>query len=245
MKVNFVARTHKGKRRKTNEDAYYAEYPLFVVADGLGGHKAGEVASATAIETFASQLLETLKTTDNPQDLLNQMKLAVYAADKVIISKSRENEDLKGMGTTITAGCFTNSKLAFVHIGDSRLYLFRDGELKKLTTDHTYVQYLVDIGEISEEEAANHPMRSALTQALGGEMSIEADGAVISVKPGDIFLFCSDGLYSMVNGKEIKAVLQSEESLQEKADELVEKALNAGGLDNITLILVQVENNEN
>lgn len=244
MKVEFAALTDKGKKRDVNEDYFYAEYPLFIVADGLGGHQAGEVASSTAVKIFSEKISSVYSNDLKPDELLEYMKNALLDADEAIYKAGRSSIELKGMGTTMTAGCFLDKKLALAHIGDSRAYLLREGKLTKITTDHTYVQHLVDIGEIDEKEASVHPLRSALTQALGGEYKIKAQLKIIGIKEGDIILFCTDGLYTMVSEERIKEILSEDLKVEKKASKLVEEAIEAGGLDNITVIVIQVKNED-
>jgi protein phosphatase len=244
MKVEFAALTDIGKKRDANEDFYYAEYPLFIVADGLGGHQAGEVASSTAVRIFSEKIRSIYSNALKPDELLEHMRKALLDADEAIYKAGRSSTELKGMGTTITAGCFLDKKLALAHIGDSRAYLLREEKLTKITTDHTYVQHLVDIGEIDEEEASVHPLRSALTQALGGEYKIKAQLKTINVKAGDIILFCTDGLYTMVSEERIKEILSESSKAEEKASKLVKEAIEAGGLDNITVIVIEIKNED-
>ena len=230
MPVNFAKTTHMGLVRRSNEDSFFAQPPVFMVADGMGGAQAGEVASGMAAGAFTSFV---------PQTLSPQEELAVLIQDINIKIYESAGGDAKqsGMGTTITAAVIADKTVGFAHVGDSRAYLWRAGKLRQLTEDHSLVGEMLRQGKITDDEALSHPQRSIITRALGVDSFVEIDTDTVLWKPGDIFLLCSDGLHSMISDEEIAAVIGREEKLGAIADELVEAALAAGGADNVTVVL--------
>jgi PPM family protein phosphatase len=223
-----------GRQRRANEDSFFVRTPLFVVADGMGGAQAGEVASRLAAETFAGGL---------PDDGTSEQRLEVRVRDanSRIHERSQEDRALNGMGTTITAAYLDDDELALAHVGDSRAYLLRDGELTRLTRDHTLVEELVRRGELTEEEAAEHPQRSIITRALGPEPDVDVDLHTHRVRAGDVLLLCSDGLTSMIGEDEVHEILTRAPGLAEAGRALVDAANEAGGRDNITVVLFRLE----
>jgi len=223
-----------GRQRRANEDSFFVRSPLFVVADGMGGAQAGEVASRLAAETFAAGL---------PDDGTSEQRLERRAreANQRIHEVSQEDRALNGMGTTLTAAYLDGDELALAHVGDSRAYLLRDGELTRLTRDHTLVEELVRRGELTEEEAAEHPQRSIITRALGPEPDIDIDLHTHRVHAGDVFLLCSDGLTGMIGEDEVHAILSEAPNLRVAGRTLVDAANEAGGRDNITVVLFRLE----
>ena len=223
-----------GRQRRANEDSFFVRAPLFVVADGMGGAQAGEVASRLAAETLARGL---------PDDGTAEQRLEarVREANSRIHEVSQGDRALNGMGTTITAAYLDGDELALAHVGDSRAYLLRDGELTRLTRDHTLVEELVRRGELTEEEAAEHPQRSIITRALGPEPDIDVDLRSHRVQAGDVLLLCSDGLTGMISEAEIEQILEDADSLGDAGRALVAAANEAGGRDNITVVLFRVE----
>jgi len=240
MQYVFSGISHEGMKRQRNEDFYYAQFPIFVVADGLGGHRAGEVASKLAVRKFVDNIRKNYPEVKSPEELARLMEKSIIEAGRIIFEESKTSSELQGMGTTISAAVIFADHLVTAHVGDSRIHLYRSGELKKLTKDHTYVQYLLDKGEISEEEAKTHPLKNALLQALGGEEKLNVDTGILTLKPGDKILLCTDGLYTMVSNDFIKEVLQSNQPVAEKTRQMLKAALDAGGIDNITLIIIEV-----
>ena len=186
-----IQMTDTGRQRRDNEDSMYVRAPVFVVADGMGGAQAGEVASRLAVEAFEQGLPDS----GSPEERLADR---VREANRRIHELSHADHERHGMGTTLTAAYLDDSHLAIAHVGDSRAYLFRDGELQRLTQDHSLVGELVRKGKLTEEQAEEHPQRSIITRALGPEASVEVDTWTYPVKDGDILLLCSDGLTSMV-----------------------------------------------
>jgi len=211
-----------------------ARPPLFVVADGMGGAQAGEVASQIAIDVFEHQLPES----GSPEERLAG---GVQEANRQIYQRSRAEHERAGMGTTLTAAYLDDAHVAIAHVGDSRAYLFRDGKLTRLTQDHSLVDELLRRGKLTEEQAAEHPQRSIITRALGPEPEVEVDRFTYSVRAEDIVLLCSDGLTSMISEQRIADVLRSNESLERAADQLIDEANAAGGRDNITVVLFRLE----
>lgn len=228
--VDFAAASDVGRVRKANEDSYFVRSPLFVVADGMGGAQAGEVASQIAAEAFKQPLDEALA----PE---KRMAAVVQTANEQIHDKSVSDPEFQGMGTTITALLLGDDELTIAHVGDSRAYRLRDGELTRLTQDHSLVGEMVRRGAITEAEAEVHPQRSILTRALGPERTVEVDTLSHGVKDGDVYLICSDGLTGMVADARIAEELGSNKSAREIADTLIREANNNGGVDNITAVV--------
>jgi protein phosphatase len=229
-----IWKTDTGRQRRDNEDNAFARAPVFVVADGMGGAQAGEVASRLAIEAFQRELPES----GTPEQRLAD---CVRAANRTIHEMSRSEHERAGMGTTLTAAYLDDADLAIAHVGDSRAYLFRDQTLTRLTQDHSLVEELVRRGKLTEEQAAEHPQRSIITRALGPEPDVEVDTWTYPVRAGDVLLLCSDGLTSMITEEQITQILGSASSLERAAQDLIAAANEAGGRDNITVILFSLE----
>jgi protein phosphatase len=228
MRARIGEATDIGLVRERNEDGYLVRPPLFAVADGMGGHRGGEVASRLALETL-----------ERPGDA--PLAERVREANRVVYERSMLDRSVAGMGTTLTAAVLEGDRLRLAHVGDSRAYLLREGRLERLTEDHTMVHQMVRQGRLTEEEAAWHPYRSVLTRALGTEPDVPVDEAVVQVRPGDRVLLCTDGLTSMVEEARIGEVLRTTPDPQEAADRLVEAAIAAGGLDNVTVVVLDLE----
>lgn len=232
------ASTHEGRVRTENEDAFVAEPMVFVVADGMGGHQAGEVASAIAAQTLRDRLLHGAQNA-------NVVEAAVVEANAAIFQGAHSNPAQRGMGTTLTAVAVMaasgiTTRLVVVNVGDSRTYLRRAGHLRRVTVDHSYVQELVSTGHITELEARNHPRRNIVTRALGIEPSVKVDAWVLPLVRGDRYVLCSDGLVDEVDDDEINAVLATHFNPQEAADALVSLANHHGGRDNTTVVVLDV-----
>jgi serine/threonine protein phosphatase PrpC len=228
-----VWRTDTGRQRRENEDSAFVQAPVFVVADGMGGAQAGEVASRIATETFE----QGLPGAGTPEDRLAEL---VRDANQRIYDRARADRGRAGMGTTLTAAYLTDSQLAIAHVGDSRAYLLRDGKLTRLTQDHSLVDELVRQGKLTEAQAAEHPQRSIITRALGPEPEVEVDTFSYPMQAGDVLLLCSDGLTSMVSEDRVAEVMLAAPTLQEAADRLIDEANEAGGRDNITVVLCRL-----
>lgn len=227
-----------GSVRAINEDSYYAPAPgenFCCVADGMGGHQAGEVASAMAVEVFSGMMRDTLF---NPHDRLRR---AVSAANQAIYEKARTTPEMAGMGTTMTALLIDKGEAHIAHVGDSRCYLLRNRTLMQLTSDHTLVEELLIKGAITLREARNHPQRNVITRALGTAEGVEIDLLRVRTQPGDMFLLCSDGLSGCVSEREMLETLNSRMRRENKVAALVEQAIDGGGHDNITVMLVAPE----
>jgi protein phosphatase len=229
-----TCKTDTGRQRRDNEDSAFARAPVFVVADGMGGAQAGEVASRIAIETFEPGL---------PDEGSSEERLAqrVREANRLIYERSRAEHERAGMGTTLTAAYLDHGELAIAHVGDSRAYMLRDGALRRLTQDHSLVDELVRRGKLTEEQAAEHPQRSIITRALGPEPEVEVDTWTYPARAGDVLLLCSDGLTSMISEERVAEILTAAETLDRAADQLSGEANDAGGRDNITVVLFRVE----
>src|SRR5450755_4397691 len=229
-----VAKTDTGLQRRDNEDSAYARAPVFVVADGMGGAQAGEVASQIAVEAFEQGL---------PEDGSPEERLATRAreANRRIHELSQTQSERAGMGTTLTAAYLNGDDLVIAHVGDSRAYLFRDETLRRLTEDHSLVEELVRRGKLTEEQAAEHPQRSIITRALGIELDVEVDTWTYPARAGDVVLLCSDGLTSMIGEAQIAEILGSETDLDRAGEQLIAAANEAGGRDNITVVLFRLE----
>jgi PPM family protein phosphatase len=226
--------TDTGLQRRANEDALLVRSPLFVVADGMGGAQAGEVASSVAVDTFRAGLAEG---SDPERSLIAQVEQANARINELSHSKAEH----AGMGTTITAVYVGEQDVAIAHVGDSRAYCLRDGELLRLTDDHSLVDELIRQGKLTPEEAEEHPQRSVITRALGPEASVEVDVRSFRGRPGDVYLLCSDGLTTMVAETELLRLLVSHERLADGGEALIAAANGAGGKDNITVVLLRLE----
>jgi serine/threonine protein phosphatase PrpC len=228
-------RTDTGRQRRGNEDAFYARAPLFAVADGMGGAQAGEVASHLAVEVLEQGLPEGAGTVEQ------RMRARVREANERILARSQGDDQLAGMGTTLTAAYVGEDELTVAHVGDSRLYRLREGALERLTDDHSLVEELVRQGKLTPAEADEHPQRSIITRALGAEAGVEADSRTWAARADDVYLICSDGLTSMVPETQVAEILQSAPSLAAAGRALIEAANDAGGRDNITVVLFRLE----
>ncbi len=234
--VSFAA-SDIGRVRSSNQDSGYAGVNLFFVADGMGGHAGGDIASAIASQhiSLADEPLAT--SAEAEQKLIDY----IYQAKQKIDASVKQHPAITGMGTTLSAMMVTGTKVTIAHIGDSRIYLARDGVVKQITTDHTFVQRLVDTGRISEEEALVHPRRSVLMRVLGDiEQFPEVDIDTYETKPGDRWMACSDGLSGVVPDQLMKNILLSNVDIQEAGELLVGEALEFGAPDNVTVVLVDV-----
>ncbi len=234
--------SHIGLVRKINEDnsCVCDDIQLLAVADGMGGHKAGETASKLALDALAAYLRKNPQVlNDDPSEALRK---AFDHANATVFGYSRdEGEKFHGMGTTLTAVLPKGDKIFVAHVGDSRAYLVRGDRIKLLTSDHSLVNELLRNGGLTQQEAANYPHRNILTRAIGTSPTVEADVNVEPVKKGDIVILCTDGLSNLVDLEEMKKMAAEKESLGEKAQQMIERALERGGDDNITVILYQVE----
>ncbi len=235
LAIRYAVRSDIGLRRDGNEDTAYAGARLLAVADGMGGHAGGEVASATVIDA-----LRPLDTQIPAGELLEALDDAVRRAGARLGELARSDPALRGMGTTLTALLWSGTKLGLVHIGDSRAYLVRDGEVFQITHDHTLVQRLVDDGKITADEVASHPQRSLILRALIANRSYQADLELREARLGDRYLLSSDGLHEVADAEAVSRVLRTVTDPDEAASELIALAIAGGGPDNITCIVADV-----
>ena len=231
--VEQVGRTDVGRQRSANEDSLVLRPPFFAVADGMGGARAGEVASAIAAEAFeaASAAGEAAEA---------QLARLLREANRRIYDLAVTDESHRGMGTTLTAAKVHDGEVSLAHVGDSRAYRMRDGGLEQITRDHSLVAELERSGQITPEAAEHHPQRSIITRALGPEPDVEVDTYTLSARDGDLFLLCSDGLTSMISDDEVAAIPRTSATLDEAADALIKAANQSGGKDNITVVLFRI-----
>jgi protein phosphatase len=236
-----AAVSHVGKIRASNQDSGYLGRHLYIVADGMGGHAGGDVASHIA----AQRIAEADQPYPSAEDAAHALHDALIAANGLLAETVFDHNELTGMGTTVSALARVGDKLALAHIGDSRVYRFRDGELTQMTTDHTFVQRLVESGRITPEEAAVHPRRAVLMRVLGDvDASPEIDTAVFDTRPGDRWMLCSDGLSGYVSEDKMAQVLGTIRTAQGAADRLVKESLDHGAPDNVTVLLIDIDDSE-
>jgi protein phosphatase len=250
MELKAIGLTHVGKQRQHNEDTFLVadEAKLFLVADGMGGHAAGEIASRIAVDSI-SEFIQHTKEDDGTwphaydesfKRSTNRLMAAVRMANTRVLEAMRKDARLRGMGTTVVACMADEDTMSVAHVGDSRVYMVRDNQLSRLTNDHSWVFEQVQAGMLTEAEAEKHPLRNVITRALGGALQVSPDASEVVSKPGDVYLLCSDGLTGMVPEDEIlRLVTENEDDLEKACQQLIDKANERGGLDNITAILVK------
>jgi PPM family protein phosphatase len=233
--VDRAFRTDTGRQRSANEDSFFVRPPIFVVADGMGGAQAGEVASKAAAEAFDRDL-----PSGSPESFLRE---TIEAANREIHELARDDPSRKGMGTTITAAIVNpeGEEVAIGHVGDSRAYRLRGGRLEQLTRDHSLVEEMRRKGQLTDAQAEDHPQRSIITRALGPEPEVDVDLQTVHAKPGDVFLICSDGLTTMLGEEQIAKLLSGATSMEAATRALVDEANHAGGRDNITALAFRLE----
>ena len=242
MQLSVAAGTDVGRIRAGNEDSLYAdadqERGLFIVADGMGGHAAGEIASEMAVKIVASELAP-VRDLHGPEPL-RAMADALRAANRAIFERTIVEADKQGMGTTASCIMMGAGRFIIGHIGDSRIYLLRDGNFRQITKDHSYVQEQVDAGFLTLEQARYHPYSNVITRCVGANASVEADVLQGELQAGDLYLLCSDGLTGMVEDPQLKKIMETKASPGKMVDSMITEANKRGGLDNITAIVVQV-----
>ena len=243
MALRILAKSDIGKAREMNQDSYYVSdlekdsLKLYILADGMGGYKGGEIASSLAVANAKNYICNNFKKTKKDREsILKLVKNAVEYANMVVYEKSQENEELQDMGTTLDICLIYNNKVFIGHVGDSRVYRIRKNIMRKLTTDHSYVEKLVKEGTITKEEAFNHPKKNMLMKALGCNAFVEPDVMVKGFLKDDILLMCSDGLTNMLRESEIYNLLLNNPDKPEEA--LIKNANDLGGYDNITAIII-------
>jgi protein phosphatase len=232
--VEHFERSDTGRQRRANEDSFYARSPLFAVADGMGGAQAGEVASRLAVQVLEQGLPE------GDGSVEDRLRVRVEEANARINDLSRSDDQRAGMGTTLTVAYVGEDELSVAHVGDSRLYRLRGGELERLTDDHSLVEELVRQGKLTPEEADEHPQRSIITRALGPEAAVHADTCTWPARADDVYLICSDGLTSMVPEARVAEIVVGAPTLARAGRALIEAANDAGGRDNITVVLFRL-----
>lgn len=253
MAMNFRAfgLTDIGRKRKHNEDSFVIDISegLFVVADGMGGHAAGEVAAKIAVDTIEEFIADTSQKMESTWPFQynhqwrfnsNRLAVAVEKANERVISAVAKQPSLKGMGTTLVGGILNGSGMSLAHVGDSRAYRRRGGALRRLTDDHSWVHEQIVTGILTEEEAKSHPLKNVVTRALGGGPTVLPELQEYDLQPGDQYLFCSDGLTTMLTDEEIDEVLGTGRDPETICRDLIDRANDRGGLDNITTIVVEV-----
>lgn len=244
--VHFTSagRTDVGVVRSGNEDSFLLEpqHGLFIVADGMGGHAAGEVASHMAVEIVGEKLQRVVGNEDaNAADVIRQ---AIMDANGQIFQRTLVEQDKRGMGTTTTAMVINGARYLIGQVGDSRAYVLRQGDLLQITKDHSYVQEQVDAGYLTPEQARTHPYSNVITRCVGANSEVAPDIYIGSVRPGDIYLLASDGLTGMLEDREVLDIMTSQDDCGALVDLLISEANRRGGLDNVTVILVRIDNVE-
>ena len=250
MKIAYSALSDVGRKRKGNEDSLFVnpEQNLFVVADGMGGHAAGEVASRVAVESIN----EFVCMTSGDEEITwpfgldesmsydgNRLKTSVRYANNKVLASTKESVEYEGMATTVVGVLVDGATANLAHVGDSRIYLFRGGQLTQLTSDHSWVNEQLQGGMLTAEQARSHPLRNVVTRALGGKPDLDVEMQVHEALPGDLLLLCSDGLTTMVPDPEIARLISENGGVESAAKALVDEANRKGGEDNITVILLQ------
>jgi protein phosphatase len=251
MKIKYHALSDVGRKRKGNEDSFFVnpDHNLFVVADGMGGHAAGEIASKVAVDAINEFVVLTSGDADitwpfGLDDSIsydgNRLKTAIRFANRKVLEATREKSEYEGMATTVAAVLVDDKNANLGHVGDSRVYLVRGGKVEQLTSDHSWVNEQIQSGVISADQARSHPLRNVVTRALGGKPDLQVDMQVHKIQPGDILLLCSDGLTTMIPDEEIGKVITDAGGDVEKAVAALVAAANArGGEDNITVLLIR------
>lgn len=234
-----------GRTRDKNQDAFYIskenELQLYIVADGMGGHRCGELASSMALEIVKESFLNSVEKLNKKNNVIRLIKESIEKANINIYLKSLEREEWKGMGTTITLAYIFKDRILIGHVGDSRAYIVEDGILRQLTEDHSYINELIKNGTITKEEAKSHPKKNMITRAVGSSSTIEVDIIEEKYKLGDTLIICSDGLFNMLDEDEINDVFKKEKKMQLACEILTSMANKKGGLDNITIIAIKFD----
>ncbi|MDD7220286.1 MAG: Stp1/IreP family PP2C-type Ser/Thr phosphatase [Clostridia bacterium] len=244
--MRIYSATDVGQKRKMNQDYVFASADpvgnlpnLFVVADGMGGHNAGDYASSHAVWTLVDEIRE-----DADFNPVKVIRHAIESANTQIIDQAQSNERLRGMGTTMVVATIVGHYAYIANVGDSRLYVI-DKQIQQITKDHSLVQEMVRMGEINAEEARNHPDKNIITRALGAEKTVDIDFFDLKLEPGSVVLMCSDGLSNMVEDKKIEEIISdSDKNLEEKGEILISEANRNGGKDNIAIVLIEPFTNE-
>ncbi|MDB5085547.1 MAG: serine/threonine protein phosphatase [Bacilli bacterium] len=242
--MEIAARTHIGLVRQVNQDSFavvsdLSAYEVYIVADGMGGHSAGEVASTLATQVVADRLRSVLLSPDEDTDLCEAVAGAILDANEQVYLRADSSNGLSGMGTTIVAAVSNASQLAIGHIGDSRAYLLHGDELNRLTDDHSLVNELIKNGQLTADEANHHPQRNVLLRALGTDLQVQVETRMLPWSDGDVLVLCSDGVWGLVDHALLEKLVLSHSNMYDLVDQLIKTALDCGGADNITVIAVK------
>ncbi len=241
--MKFDAMSDKGRVRENNEDSYFIpndeNFPLFIVADGIGGHKSGEIASNMTVDIIKNNL-KTVDEYESITDLEDDFIKAISLANNEVYNKSIQDTELSGMGTTLTLIYFYKDSVLIGHVGDSRTYVVSEDRIQQLTEDDTFVNKLVELGEITPIEAANHPKRNIITNAIGTDTRIDISLIQYNYAVDEYLLICTDGLTDMVTNNEILKIVNEYKDPTSIKEQLIKSALDAGGKDNITFIIIQI-----
>jgi serine/threonine protein phosphatase PrpC len=242
--LKYAAKTDRGLIRELNEDSFKiivgdnSCYFAFIVADGMGGHKCGELASRVAVEYISDSIEQASQNLAFPEKRSEALKRIVEGTNAAVYQKSLELPEASGMGTTLTMAVVTQSDITVAHVGDSRLYIVRDENIRQITEDHSYIEELIKKGTITRDEAENHPQKHIITRAIGSSLEIDIDITNMTIDSGDIFVLCTDGLTNMVSSEQILKTVKENEP-EEACEQLVEAAKRNGGDDNITVIVIK------
>ncbi len=236
IRLESAGASDVGQQRDANEDAFHLGDSIFAVADGMGGHRAGEIASAAAVAAVQQLDGKVFGEAEAAQEGLRQ---AFHAANAKVARMARDDSAYRGMGTTLTVAMGEGRRLHVAHIGDSRAYLLRDGRMRQITSDHTLVQHLLDEGQITRDQAASHPQRSIITRAIGVAEVLEVEALTLDLELGDTLLLCSDGLTGVISDAGLQQALEEEPTLQRAVDRLIVEANDGGGPDNITVVALR------
>jgi protein phosphatase len=243
MKYKYSARTDIGLVRSVNQDFYgvHPEKGIFIIADGMGGHPAGEVASKIAVEEIISFLDKNLPAGSGEQEIFRAIEDSINSANLKILNEGRSDAKKSGMGTTVVAAVLSGTKLYAGWAGDSRAYIYRNGHIGQITKDHSYVQFLIDSGKMTEIESLTHPHRAVITRAAGINEVIESDLVKAEIKPGDIIIICTDGVTGGITADDMINYFTHEDDPDEIAEVLISMSLKRGGNDNSTAIVIRIE----
>ncbi|TYQ15623.1 UNVERIFIED_CONTAM: protein phosphatase [Acetivibrio alkalicellulosi] len=245
--MRFAAISDKGRVRELNEDSYkviteHEGLPdAFIIADGMGGHSAGEVASSVAVEFAKEYILNRPEIFSSNESILDGIRILTEETNRAVYDKAKECKENSGMGTTFITTVVLNKKLYIGHVGDSRVYLIRDGNINRLTIDHSYIEELIRNGSITREEAQNHPKRNIITRALGCGEKVMVDTLDVHINDNDIFVLCTDGLTNMLEEHEIMSIILDNDEPINCCSELVRLANEKGGDDNITVVVIKID----
>lgn len=241
--MNIYAITDVGLKRQVNQDYIYATKKevgslpnIFLVADGMGGHKAGDYASKTTVENILHEIVQSKE-----DDIIETLSNAITVTNRLLYKKSKEVEALNGMGTTVVVATYQGSTLQVANIGDSRLYIVNKQSIRQITTDHSYVEEMIRVGTLDRESARKHPDKNIITRAVGVQPQLEIDFYKEKIEVGDIVLMCSDGLSNMIEDEKLQKIIVQDVCLEKKAKNLVHAANNNGGSDNISVILIELD----